>query len=137
MIQVKVKTVPDLEREADRLFSLLIRQDAADENGIVKCCTCNKRHHWRHIHCGHFMPRQHKSTRFDRRNTGPQCCDCNTFQEGRQFQFSKYINATYGDGTAEEMLFKSKMNCKRSAFDLKYMIAEFKAELKRKGYEIR
>ena len=133
----KVKTAPDLIKEADRLFSLLIRQDAADENGIVKCCTCNARHHWRRVHCGHFMVRQHQATRYDRKNTGPQCCDCNTFHEGMQYQFSKYLNATYGDGTAEEMLFKSKLACKRGVFDLQYMINEFKEELRRKGYEIR
>jgi len=136
-VVVKSKSLSSLIKEADRLFSLLVRQRDINEIGLVKCCTCGKIHYWRKMDNGHFLPRQHQSTRFDEKNTGPQCTDCNHFHEGCQFRFSQYLNEKYGEGTAEAMEIKSKMTCKRTAFDLKYMINEFKTELRRRGHEIR
>lgn len=86
---------------------------------------------------GHFMPRQHQSTRFDAKNTGVQCVECNTFHEGRQWDFGQYIDETYGEGTADEIRNKAFMSCKRTSFDLKYMIDEMKTKLKTKGYLLR
>jgi hypothetical protein len=134
---IKTLSFAKLEAEADRLFSLLVRQKAANEIGLAKCCTCGAIHHWRRLQNGHFISRGNKSTRFDEKNTGAQCVSCNIFSQGRQFEFAQYLDKKYGAGISEAMLFKSKMITKRNAFDLKYMIAEFKAELKRKGYELR
>ena len=127
----------NLIKEADRLYSLLVRQESADENGLARCVTCGRVRHWRRQHLGHFMPRQHQSTRFDRKNTAVQCVECNTFHEGRQYDFSVYLDKTYGEGTAKSVRNKAMMFCKRSAFDLQYMIKEFKNELKCKKYLIR
>ena len=67
-----MKKPKDYKKDADRLFSLLVRQENADDDGIVTCCTCGKRMFWRKAHCGHFIPRQAQSTRFDRENTDVQ-----------------------------------------------------------------
>ena len=122
------------QREADRLFSLLVRQENADENGYVKCVTCGKMNHWRRMHNGHFMVRQNQATRYDRENTGVQCVKCNTFSEGRQYDFAKYLDQKYGFGTAVRINIKSKMRCHRGAAEYKYLIEKFKEELKSKGY---
>jgi len=124
----------NLMKEADRLFSLLVRQDSADVKGMVICVTCGKRGHWRNMHCGHFMVRQNQATRYDRENTGVQCVGCNTFSEGKQYDFGKFLDSKYGEGTAERMNIKSKMRCHRGATDYKYLIEELKAELKYKGH---
>ena len=125
------------KREADRLFSLLVRQENADENGYVRCVTCGKIIRWRNSHNGHFMVRQCQATRYDRENTGVQCVKCNTFSEGRQYDFAKYLDQKYGEGTAEKMNIKSKMMCHRNVTEYKYLIEKFKEELKSKGFEIR
>ena len=125
------------KRETDRLFSLLVRQENADENGIVRCVTCKVPKRWRSVHLGHFMVRQCQATRYDRENTGVQCVKCNTFSEGRQYDFGKYLDQKYGEGTAEKMNIKSKMFCKRGVSEYKYLIAKFKEELKSQGFEIR
>ena len=127
----------ELIKEADRLFSLLVRQKAADENGLVRCCTCRKPHHWKKIQCGHFMSRACMSTRYDEKNVGCQDIACNIFLQGNQYEFSLYLDKKYGEGTAEATKLKSKMSCKRSTFDLQYMINEFKQELISRGFETR
>ena len=123
--------------EADRLFSLLVRQSSADENGIVTCCTCGKMHHWRKVNCGHYMVRQRQSTRFDRKNTDIQCINCNFFNQGEQVKFGEFLDAKYGKGTAEQMQIKSQMTQHRGAAEYKYLIEQFKTELKQKGYLLR
>jgi len=127
----------DYQAEADRLFSLLVRQENSDEEGYAKCVTCKKMNHWRKMHCGHFMVRQNQATRYDRENTGIQCVNCNTFSEGRQYDFAKYLDRKYGEGTAERMNIKSKMRCHRGAMEFKYLIGIFKEELKKRKFKIR
>ena len=125
------------KKEADRLFSLLVRQENADEDGICTCATCGMRTFWRFIHCGHFMVRQNQATRFDRENTAPQCVKCNTFSEGKQFDFGRYLDRKYGHRTAEKMNIKSKMKCHRGEAEYRYLVGKLKAELKEKGFKIR
>ena len=126
-----------LQSEADRLFSLLVRQDAANSEGIVQCDTCGNFMEWRKSQCGHFMSRRHNSTRFDRLNVAPQCVKCNIFSQGEQMQFAEYIDNLHGEGTAKSLLQKSKMQCKRSDIDYQWLIEEFKKELKEKNYVTR
>lgn len=125
-----MKGLTDLMKEADKLFSLIVRLKASNDQGYAKCCTCNSVHHWKEMDCGHFMSRKHQSTRYDERNTGCQCKDCNIFSQGKQYEFAKYLDKVHGPGTADEMLLKSKMSCKRTRFDWLYLIEEFKTTLK-------
>jgi hypothetical protein len=124
------KKEKDWKRDADRLFSLLVRQENADEDGIVQCCTCGRRHHWRKgMNCGHYMVRQHQSTRFDRQNTDVQCVYCNHFNEGEQVKFGEFLDKKHGEGTAEAMQLKSKMRCNRTQMEYKYLCEKFTKEL--------
>lgn len=127
-----------LEKEAWRLFSLLVRQSEADENGICKCFDgCGKMAHWRNMDAGHFMSIKRNATKYDRKNVHPQSRLCNRFSEGKKFQYAKQLDLKYGQGTAEALEQKSLMNCKRTAFDLQYMIQEFKSELIKNNFQIR
>lgn len=125
---MKIETV-------DKWFSKFIRlRDSSPPYGngnacIGECCTCGK--HvlvWDHIvgfsalaHCGHFIGRYFQGTRFDEKNCHLQCKSCNTFAEGKQFEHSLFIDKTYGKGTAEKLLIKSKMLCKRNRYDLEVL----------------
>lgn len=103
----------------DRKFSQMVRQRDADKNGLTKCCTCGKIAHWKEMHLGHFMSRRYLSIRWEVKNTGVQCPACNTFNQGEQFKFSKYLDERYGEGTSDLMLIKSKNITKLTVFELK------------------
>ena len=124
-----MKKQKDWRKEADRLFSLLVRQENADEEGMVTCCTCGKAMHWRKIHCGHFMSRRHQATRFEKENTAPQCSGCNTFGQGKQYEFGMYLDKKYGKGTAQEMCELSKTELHRKQSDFKELCEQLLEEL--------
>jgi hypothetical protein len=123
-----MKTLPQIEREYDRLFSLYIRQLYAID-GITKCATCGGVFTIREIHCGHFQERKHKATRWDKRNCLPQCCKCNTFRQGEQYKMAKAIDKIFGQGTADLMETLSRTTCKNDKFSLEYRIKELKNEM--------
>jgi len=126
--KIKLST---LIRKLDKIFSEFVRQRDADLRGVVECCTCKTPMLWKKSHCGHFMSRGHQSTRYDEKNTAVQCPSCNSFDQGKQYEFALYLDKRYGPGTADKMLMKSKMTCKRDRYDLECLIAEYKNKLKK------
>ena len=98
-------------------------------NGIGSCITCGKIGHYKEMHCGHFMSRRYESTRYDEKNCAMQCPACNTFNQGRQFEFGLAIDQIYGQGTAANLLQKSQMLCKRNQYDYESIAQEFKDKL--------
>ena len=119
---------------ADRLFSLWVRQrDAVD--GVATCITCGTPHPWRSMHNGHCFSRRHEATRYHEKNTGCQCVRCNTFNQGEQFKFSKYIDEKHGLGTAEQLDVLSKISCKRGAIDYRIIGDELLEKLKSNNFE--
>jgi len=122
------KTISKLKKELDKWFSLYIRiRDATDE-GMVQCRTCNKvRHYKSGMQCGHFQSRRHHSTRWDEQNCAVQCLACNMFGQGEQFRFSIYIDAKYGEGTAEELEFLARTTLKLSRYDYEDKISYYKS----------
>lgn len=85
-----------LMEKADRIFSQYIRMLDADENGYVKCTTCNVKRHWKEMHAGHYVPRQHLTLRWEETNVHPQCPSCNTFNEGRSDEYALFLMKEYG-----------------------------------------
>ncbi len=85
----------------DGLVSKCVRLGSADKEGMVLCVTCGRSFHWKVIQCGHFQKRGNTSTRYDLKNLGPQCEDCNCFKDGENELFAKFIDEFYGPGTAD------------------------------------
>ena len=126
------------KKEADRLFSLWIRQrDSID--GVCRCITCGTPHQWRYLDCGHFMLRQHEVTRYHEMNCNAQCKACNNkdWNQGKQYEHGLFIDMKNGEGTAQYLLTLSKMTCKRNWLDYKIIADEFKQKLKDNNFEIR
>ena len=67
-------------------------------------------------YAGHFLSRRFESTRFDEKNVHGQCQKCNRFEYGNQYEHGKRIDEIYGKGTADDLLLKSKMFCKRNQY---------------------
>lgn len=91
---MKQKTVIN---KLDRIFSEYIRRRDADENGYATCCTCGKRDLWQDMDAGHFVPRQHKSTRYEETNVHAQCRKCNRFNNGEPSAYALFLMKKYDD----------------------------------------
>ena len=117
-------------QKLDTVFSLYIRTKNS-KNGVCTCCTCGRKYEIKRIQNGHFMSRKHYSTRWDEKNCAPQCFGCNVGGQGQQFLYAKFIDDTYGEGTADELLQKSREIVKFSTHELEEMIEYYQQELKR------
>lgn len=117
-----------LSDKADDLFSIHIRKKFADYSGKVKCSTCPRYLHWKEITCGHYMPRRHNATRFEIKNAGPQCGECNGPRQGESLKLGLWLNNIYGAGTSEQMLLLAHKNFKLDKFFLIDKIIELKNE---------
>lgn len=110
---MKSKPLPSLVKKADRVFSEYIRNRDADRevedkdgNSVSagQCMTCPKVVAVKQAHCGHFIPRGCKLTRYDERNANLQCSYCNTYRCGEQFKHGVAIDLKFGQGTAEHLV---------------------------------
>lgn len=77
---------------ADIYFSRYIRL-LHSEDGLCTCYTCGKVLPIKEIENGHFMKREHKTTRYHENNCRPQCKTCNgdTKHNGKQLEFEENL----------------------------------------------
>ena len=72
------------------------------------------------------MSRKHLSTRWCDTNVQPQSAADNLFGQGEQYKFALNLDAKYGEGTAEEMQYKSRIISKVSRVDYEEQISYYK-----------
>lgn len=94
---VKVKRKPDYTKKLDAVFSQYIRLYHSDHNGMCRCISCGKYHHWTKIQCGHYMSRRHLATRWHTDNCRPQCVACNIFNQGAAQMFRRGLVREIGE----------------------------------------
>jgi hypothetical protein len=92
------KTLSELKKEIDRVFSIYIR---LRDRGI--CFTCSKYYGFKKTQCGHFVSRSHMNTRYDEKNCHAQCIGCNIFKSGNMVIYAIKMVQKYGQGIVEEM----------------------------------
>ena len=116
----KKPTRKNLIKSLDKVFSEYIRRSHADENGIVKCYTCDKKAYWKGegMQNGHFISRKSRILRWREDNCRPQCYSCNCHFYGRQYIFSRNLNNEFGYDIANKLLIESKKIIKQSDLDL-------------------
>ena len=105
------------EAKLDKAFSIYIRYRDTNAEGYGACWTCGKIIHFKDGHCGHFISRRHKATRWNEQNCGLQCVADNLFNQGKQFEFAREIDKRYGKGTADKLLLLSRGTCKYGKFE--------------------
>ncbi len=120
----KKLSISSLTKKLDTVFSVYIRLLHADNNGMVKCFTCDRLEYWRKIQNGHFQSRRFMSTRFHVGNCAPQCYACNVGMSGMQYEYGKRLDARYGKGMADEIVLLSKVITKFTADELLEKIHE-------------
>ena len=114
----KEKTVSQLVKELDRLFSLFIRNKYPKQ-----CYTCGYKAD--KLHCGHYISRFYKQTRWDERNCRPQCVMCNLWKRGDPVTFRAKLVDELGSSVVEQMEDSRKQITKHNREDLLARIASF------------
>ena len=122
---MKKPTVARLKKEADRLYSIKLRQSASNSRGFVKCYTCSVTKNWKEMQCGHYEYRSHNATRFYEKNTKVQCVGCNVFKQGNMPAYALALIEKYGPGILAE-LSREKQKIKQfSVPELRALIVQF------------
>jgi hypothetical protein len=112
-----------LKKKLDIVFSKYIRK--RDEG--KPCITCGKP--WDSTaQCGHVFSRRHLSTRWEERNANSQCCGCNMFEGGRQYEHALATDKKWGVGIASTLHAMSKSVFKVDAEWYKQQIAHYEAK---------
>lgn len=126
-----------LEKKLDKVFSIYIRRRHADAGGTVQCVTCQKRMHWEKdgAQAGHFIKRQHRSTRWRPTNCHVQCTSCNTYRGGMQDEYAKFIVHTYGLAEFDDLMESKHKVVKFTREAMEGMLAYFTLEIE--GMELR
>ena len=123
----KKRTIKQWKTKIDPVFHEYVRRKEVDNHtGLGKCVTCNKTFHFSELDSGHFMGRQHLSTRWDERNVHIQCRKDNRFLYGLQYEYSLFL----GDELSNELLQLSRQPMKRMEFEYEELFQEYKAKLK-------
>lgn len=104
------------QQTLDSIVSKVIRLESSDTNGMVQCVTCKRYFNWQIIQCGHFQRRGNLSTRYEQKNLGPQCEECNCYNDGENELFALFIDEFHGEGTAE----KIRHQARQMVFDFPY-----------------
>lgn len=121
----KVKSISQLKKDADRVFSIYVRMRDTD-NGICTCITCGKQGHYKTFQAGHFVSRRVSALRFDDENVNAQCVADNMFKQGEQYLYSKALDMKYGDGTADRLMGRRFETHKFTAPELEQIIKDAK-----------
>ncbi len=118
----------------DDVFSKYIRQRDANVYGYIICISCKKQLMWKESSCCHYANRQHMATRWDELNNHAGCNECNCLNKGFHIhEYGKFLDLTYGNGTAEGLIQKSHTIVKFSLFEIQEKIMYYK--LRNKEYE--
>ena len=112
-----------------KVFSEYIRlRDSKD--GYNTCVTCGKVINWKYeTDAGHFRSRKNNATFVHEKNVHPQCKGCNI--RGEEYVHGKYIDARYGEGTADELTDLSRTTYKFSIYELEELTEHYKEEVKK------
>jgi hypothetical protein len=84
----KAKSLTWWKNKCWDLFSVWIRTKDADENGYVKCYTCETVKHWKEMQAGHAIGGRHNAVLLDEEIVKTQCLRCNVFLRGNYGEFA-------------------------------------------------
>jgi hypothetical protein len=133
----KKLTYKDLEKKLDRIFSEYVRlsNTVTPESEYCRCITCGKIYHWKEIHCGHFISRSVKATRFNEINCNPQCVNCNSFNQGKWLDYEQALIEKHGLEAVESLKKIARMGGKLDTLWVQTRIAEYSSAVCRLKHE--
>lgn len=128
--KLRKKSISQLKRRLDKVFSEYIRKKYANEKGEVRCYTCSKVKQWKEIQCGHFISRVYLATRFEEDNCRPQEVGCNVFGNGQTVEFARKLEQELGEGTVQKLYKKAQEIIKWSTKDYQEKIDYYQEKIK-------
>ena len=120
-----------LQQLLDKIFSVYIRIQSANQLGFSRCITCGEMFSWVRMQNGHYIDRRHIATRYDERNCHPQCPRCNIGLRGNHEKYKRAIVTKYGVKVLEELESGKRSIVKLTVADYQEKIAYYKGEVKR------
>jgi len=126
--KVKEKSISQLKKELDAVFSLYIRQKYT-VNGLVACYTCDTVKEPKNMQNGHFHSRSHFSVRWDEDNCRVQCSVCNVFKHGNYIEYYKRMLKEIGQDGLDRLEQKKNTPTKFSKGDIINLINQYKSYL--------
>jgi len=109
-------SISKLKRKADAVFSLWVR--ARDK----RCVTCNSTYQ---LQNGHFVSRNHNSTRYDERNNNAQCAACNIWKNGNMAKYALYLQNKYGPEIIKDLVKQGEKLKQFKRADLEEIIKKY------------
>ncbi|MFV0587397.1 recombination protein NinG [Bacteroides reticulotermitis] len=123
-------TKSKLVAKLDGVLSKFIRWRDSRPNASFRCISCGRVLPIDQADCGHYINRQHMSTRFNEKNCNAQCHTCNRFNGGNLEGYRQGLIAKYGESIVSELESRKNELTKYSESDLKEMINHYQKELK-------
>lgn len=122
------ESLANLSSDLDAVMSLYIRNKYANKDGLVKCFTCTAVLPIKQIHCGHYVKRGERATRFLESNLKPQCASCNNDHNYDETPYTNELEAET-PGITNELKELAKTTHKATRNDLKMQLIEYRSKL--------
>lgn len=103
ILTLRLLPLNKLMRKTDTAFQLRRRLECADKQGVVRCISCNSFGFYKSFDAGHYIPRQHKGTRYSSANTFPQCKKCNRWLSGNHAKYEDGLIKKIGKDCVEDL----------------------------------
>ena len=120
----KKKTVSQLKKELDKLFSRFVRLSGKDE-----CYTCGLKRPRLELQAGHFISRQYNATRYDLDNVKNQCVNCNIWRRGNTAFYADNLLKELGRDRFDALIKRGRSFKQFTVRELEAMISEYKERL--------
>ena len=121
----------NIKDKLDRVFSQYIRLRDMLPGNVFQCISCGRIKPMSQADCGHYINRQHMSTRFSEVNCNAQCRSCNRFDEGNMSGYRAGLVRKHGE--TKVLLLESQKHEVRKYSDFEYeaLISHYKSEIKK------
>jgi 5-methylcytosine-specific restriction endonuclease McrA len=123
-VKSKSKPLTFYKKKLDQVFGRYIR--ARDNH---TCYTCGLQMEPTKSQCGHFVPRQYLSLRFDETNCHAQCYPCNMLYNGQPSAYAARLKKDFGPSIVEKLERKRREITKLTQAWYEERIAEYQAKL--------
>lgn len=122
-------SLQNLIDDLDSVVSKVIRLKEADKDGYNYCYTSGIRKHWKELHCGHYISRQHLMTRWDENNLRPQSEHENCYLAGNLKVYAEKLKAE-SNGITDWLYERSKIVWKPTKNDLMELLIHWRNRLR-------
>ena len=128
---MKKKSIGQLKKDAWKLFSELVRREAADFRGFARCYICGAVKLWKELDAAHYESRRFNNTLFDRQNVHACCKKCNIWLYGNMPKYALKLIEDYGENILKELDKRASVLKQFSVKELEELIIKFKSEIEK------